>query len=92
VCGAIASNAQMERIVDFTISIRLDRVAGLVCRSGDLETRTSELQHLGHERHVIDCAVVVERPQDFFGAKNFNPVTNPIRHTNSAQIAACPML
>jgi hypothetical protein len=49
-------------------------------RSGNFEALTSELQHLGHERHVVQGTLVVQRLQNLFWAKHFHPFADPILH------------
>jgi hypothetical protein len=44
-----------------------DGIAGSLDTSFDAETSTKVSEHLGHERHALERARLVERAQDFRG-------------------------
>src|SRR5690349_10062074 len=70
----------MDRILDRTVPPGVDGVAGLMSRSGHLETLSSKVQHLGHERHVADRALAIQRLQDLLWAKYLDPVADVVLH------------
>src|SRR5262245_25753235 len=78
--AAVAPNPQMNRILDRTVPPGIDGVAGLMSRSGHLETLSSKFQHLRHERHVADRTLVIQRLQNPLRAKYFHPVTDVVLH------------
>ena len=58
---------------------RRDRVADLLDALRDREPAAHVLKHLGHERHLVECAVFVEGRQDLARRPKFDDVARPQR-------------
>ena len=59
------------------IPIENDGVAGFVRAFVYFEALAAILKHLRHERHAVESALLVERPQDLFLASDFDQIACP---------------
>jgi len=62
----------MDSISDAAQTPNADGVTGLVGTFEDAKTLAAILEHLGHEGHGIEPAVMIECPKNFFAATNLN--------------------
>src|SRR5579864_8554800 len=74
VCRSVATGVEVDGILHAPSADREHRVAGLVRALIDVKTTAAECEHLRHERHAVELAVLVESTQDFILAANLEPV------------------
>ncbi len=53
------------------------RVTGFVRPLIDLKSLAAEREHLGHERKIVEAAVLVQGKQDLLAAPDFYPIADP---------------
>src|SRR5262249_39005763 len=73
--ASVASRDKADAAVHSSPSNRKNRIASLVRTYVYLKFLPAEDKHLGHQRHSIDFAVLVERSENFFAASDPHPVT-----------------
>jgi hypothetical protein len=67
----------VKRVRHPAVLIRRDRVARLMRRLGDPQTFAAVLQHLGHERQVVQPPEFVKSRENLGFGSDFDPITGP---------------
>jgi hypothetical protein len=55
----------------------MSRIASFIRTPKNSEPLATELEHLRHERHVLEAPAVVERGENLFPAPDFDPIPSP---------------